>query len=99
MTIRRRKVSVTLSEDLVSRIDRHAGKRETRSGVMERWLRRAAFLATKEEIEEATIAYYESLTGEERAEDEALSRSLSRAARRLQVDGPVRSRSRGRRRR
>jgi metal-responsive CopG/Arc/MetJ family transcriptional regulator len=89
MTAAKLKVSLTLSADLVAHVDRDAERRhETRSGVVEQWLRRAASSSAEKEIEEATAAYYMSLRGDERAEDEALSRALSSVARRLTYDEP-----------
>lgn len=75
------KVSVTLSRDLLDRIDREAEAAGNRSSVIEAWLRRAAADATRREIDEATERYYERV-----ADDERLSRGLSRAARKLRVD-------------
>jgi hypothetical protein len=65
-------------------VDRDARRRkDTRSRVVERWLRRAANANVENEIEEATVAYYRSLRGEERVEDGVMSRGLSAAARRV----------------
>jgi hypothetical protein len=81
------KVSLTLSADLVALVDRDARRlNDTRSGVVEQWLRRAASASTVQEIQDATVAYYRSLRGEERAEDEELSRALSSSARRVSYD-------------
>lgn len=81
------KVSLTLDADLVALVDRDARRRgATRSGVVERWLRRAAVAGAKEELEESTAAYYRSLLAEDREEDEALARASSAAARRLTID-------------
>ena len=81
------KLSITLSRDLVGRIDRlAAGKGATRSAVVERWLRQAERLESQQDIERATIDYYQSLDQEARAEDEALARALSRGARRIRID-------------
>jgi metal-responsive CopG/Arc/MetJ family transcriptional regulator len=81
------KVSLTLSADLVALVDRDARRRnDTRSGVIEQWLRRAANTKTAAEIDAATAAYYRSLRGEERDEEEALSKALSGAARRVSYD-------------
>jgi ribbon-helix-helix CopG family protein len=86
-TVPKLKVSLTLSSDLVALVDRDARRlRDTRSSVVEQWLRRAANTSTEREIAEATIAYYRSLRDEERAEEEALSRALSRVARRVPRD-------------
>jgi hypothetical protein len=81
------KVSLTLSADLVALVDRHARRGDgSRSGVIEQWLRRAANASVEQEIDDATATYYRSLHGEDRAEDESLSRSLSGAARRVAYD-------------
>jgi metal-responsive CopG/Arc/MetJ family transcriptional regulator len=78
-------VTVTLPVDLVARIDREA-RQGSRSGVIEKWLREAARRRVERSIEEATTAYYESLTAEDRAEDQSLARALGSAARRLEID-------------
>jgi hypothetical protein len=81
------KVSVTLSADLLALVDRDARRGNgTRSGVIEQWLRRAASSNIEHEIDHATATYYRSLRGEDRTEDESLSRSLSDAARRVVLD-------------
>ena len=87
---RRLKISVTLPADLVAAVDSEASLRANgnRSVVMERWLRRASRLRAQQALEEATIDYYECLSAEERVDDEKLSRALSRAARRLDIDEP-----------
>jgi len=83
----KQKVSLTISADLLALVDRDARARgDTRSGVVEAWLRRAASASVEQEIEEATAAYYRSLRPEERSEEEQLSRGLSRAARRVAHD-------------
>lgn len=92
---RKLKVSITLSADLVALVDRDAHRtHDTRSGVVEQWLRRAATATAEKDLEEATAAYYLSLRGDERSEDEALSRALSTAARRLSYDDAPRPRRR-----
>jgi metal-responsive CopG/Arc/MetJ family transcriptional regulator len=86
------KVSLTLSADLMSLIDRDVRqRRSTRSGVIEDWLRRAAHAAAEREVEHATAAYYLSLLEGERVEDEALARGLSAAARRVSHGGAMRA--------
>jgi hypothetical protein len=81
------KVSLTLSADVVALVDRDARHHKgTRSGIVEQWLRRAASRNVEQEIEHATVAYYRSLRADERAEDAAMSRALSAAARRLSYD-------------
>jgi hypothetical protein len=84
------KVSLSLSADVVALVDRTARQgNDTRSGVIERWLRRAATATVEQEIAEATAAYYRSLRDDELADEEALSRGLSKAARRISYDGPA----------
>jgi metal-responsive CopG/Arc/MetJ family transcriptional regulator len=81
------KVSLTLSADLVALVDRHARRGDgSRSGVVEQWLRRAATASAEQEIDAATASYYRSLRGEDHTKDEALSRTLSNAARRVAYD-------------
>lgn len=98
MTAAKLKVSLTLSADVLALVDRDAERRnDTRSGVVEQWLRRAANASVEQEIAEATAAYYGSLRSEERIEDASLSRALSDAARRVSYDdrpGPLRRRGR-----
>jgi hypothetical protein len=81
------KVSLTLSADLVALVDRHARRGDgSRSGVVEKWLRRAESASVQHEIEDATASYYRSLRGEDDAGSEPLSRALSDAAGRLAYD-------------
>jgi metal-responsive CopG/Arc/MetJ family transcriptional regulator len=88
MTARKLKVSLTLSADLLELVDRRAHSRgETRSGVVEEWLRRAAAESVAQEIDDATAAYYLALRGDELAEEEHIARAISRAARRVDYDG------------
>lgn len=92
MQATRVKISVSLPSDLVDRIDRAArSEARSRSRVLEGWLRATARERTAQELERATIAYYESLTPEDRREAKAMSAASSRAARRLRVDDPPRS--------
>jgi hypothetical protein len=81
------KVSLTLSADVLALVDRDARRhKDTRSGVIERWLRRAAQGNVERDIERATAAYYASLRDNERTEEAALSKALSAAARRVTYD-------------
>jgi metal-responsive CopG/Arc/MetJ family transcriptional regulator len=81
------KISITLSSDLLSRIDEAAHRaRESRSAVIENWLRRAARTRATEMLREQTIEYYDSITPEERAEDEAVARATAEHARRIRYD-------------
>jgi hypothetical protein len=97
MPLPKRKVSLTLSADVLVLVDRDARRRnDTRSGVIEHWLRLAANAALADEVEEATAAYYLALRGDERAADEKLSQALSSASRRVSYDDVVRPRRRRR---
>lgn len=88
MKERKAKVSVTLSREILERVDQQAKReRGTRSSIMESWLAQAARRQAERDLEADTIAYYESLTAEERTEDDTLSRALTAAARRLDIDG------------
>ncbi|MBI5481047.1 MAG: ribbon-helix-helix protein, CopG family [Deltaproteobacteria bacterium] len=73
------KISITLARDLLEVIDRRvaAGAGRSRSAVIEAWLRRAAHRDAEAILARETIAYYESRTAEERAEDETWSRLSS----------------------
>lgn len=83
------KVSLTLSQDLVALIDRDARRTDsTRSGVVEDWLRSTASRAAEKSIDDATAAYYASLRGEARVEDNAISTAMSRAATDVVYDAP-----------
>jgi metal-responsive CopG/Arc/MetJ family transcriptional regulator len=81
------KISISLSRELLARIDRAArAEARPRSRVLEDWLRTTARENAARDLEEATIAYYESLTAEDRRESAAMAAASSRAARRLAVD-------------
>lgn len=93
------KISVSLPRDLVARIDQVArAEARSRSGVLEGWLRASARERADRDLEAATIAYYESLTPEDRREEDAIGSASSRAARRLRIDDVARPRSPRRRR-
>ena len=98
MSTPRVKISVSLPRDLVARIDRAArAEARSRSRVLEGWLRASSRERAARELEAATIAYYESLTPEDRREEEAIASASSTAARRLTVDGVTASGSRRKR--
>jgi hypothetical protein len=85
------KVSLTLAADVVDTIDRDARRTgQTRSGLAEQWLRYGASRAAERAIDDATAAYYASLSPEAREEDEAIARATSREATRVQFDAPPR---------
>ena len=94
------KISISLSRDLVARIDRAArAQARPRSRVLEDWLRTTARENAARDVEDATVAYYEGLTPDDRREDGAMATASSRAARRLPVDGAATARPRKRRKR
>ncbi|GAC1354270.1 MAG: hypothetical protein NVSMB47_07520 [Polyangiales bacterium] len=87
MTAPKRKVSLSLSADLLALVDHDARLRnDTRSGIVEQWLRRASIANAASEIDDATAEYYWSLRGAPRAEAEAIGRGASKAARRVSYD-------------
>ena len=69
---RKAKVSVTISMDLLSKIDKEAAciANGTRSGVIESWLRQVSCKKASDDLESATIAYYDSLSESEISEDD-----------------------------
>jgi metal-responsive CopG/Arc/MetJ family transcriptional regulator len=92
------KISVSLPRDLVARIDSAArSQARSRSSVLEGWLRASARERASRELEAATIAYYESLTPEDRHEDEAMASASARAARHVRIDDAPGAASRRRR--
>lgn len=94
------KISVSLPRDLVARIDSAArSEARSRSRVLEGWLLASAREKAARELEAATVSYYESLTPDERREEQAIGSASSRAARGLSVDDAPASASRRRRRR
>jgi metal-responsive CopG/Arc/MetJ family transcriptional regulator len=94
------KISVSLPRDVVASIDRAARtEARSRSRVLEGWLRAIARERAARELEAATIAYYESLTPEDRQEDATMAAAAGAAARRLAIDDIPESGSRRRRRR
>jgi metal-responsive CopG/Arc/MetJ family transcriptional regulator len=97
---RKLKISVSLPADLVAAVDRRARSipGDTRSGVVERWLRRGVREQAEADLRDEVIRYYTSRSEKESEQDQELSRALSRAARRIDIDGapprPIRKRSR-----
>jgi len=81
------KISVSLPGELVALIDRTArSEARSRSRVLEGWLCATTLENTARELEAATIAYYDSLTSEDRREEKAIATASSAAARRLRID-------------
>ena len=91
------KVSVSIAADLVKLIDRQVERRGgSRSSVMEDWLRRAARDQAHRDFDAEIDAYYETLTPDQRAEDQEWEGFGAAAAKKPAEAGP-RARGRGRR--
>jgi predicted transcriptional regulator len=85
---RKIKLSVSLSPDLVGRIDRRAKASQTsRSAVVEDWLKEASCRASERQLVIDVESYYSSRSSAERSEDEAIGAASGRIARTLEVDG------------
>jgi metal-responsive CopG/Arc/MetJ family transcriptional regulator len=85
---RKVKISVSLDPGVLAAVDRLAAReRTTRSAVMEHWLRRASHQADLLRLEDETAAYYESLSTQEKDDDESWATTATNAARKLDVDG------------
>ena len=81
---RKVKLSISLSADVLAAVDREARKRsEPRSAVIEGWLRTAARESAEASLASEVIAYYNTLTAEERREDAQVSAALTAAAKRV----------------
>jgi metal-responsive CopG/Arc/MetJ family transcriptional regulator len=94
------KISVSLPSDLVARLDQAArSEARARNRVLKTWLRTAARGEAARDVEAGTIAYYQSLTAEERREEQAMASAFSAAARRSRVDDSGRPGPRRKRRR
>jgi len=92
---RKVKVSLTIAYDLLRLVDRTASRAgETRSGVVDKWLRGAARAAIERDLDEATARYYDELSTVDRREDRAIASAAAAAARGLAIDEPVRRRRR-----
>ena len=93
------KVSVSLSSEVIGRIDERAKRtRSTRSAVMEEWLQAGERLAAEGALVAEVEAYYRSQSAEEGAEADAIAAASSRAARALDIDEKLsKPPSRGRR--
>ena len=84
----RTKLSITLAPDVIEAVDRAIARQvaSSRSAVIEKWLRRACRIDAEARLRESTIAYYESLSEAEHAQDGAISKATAKAARRLRID-------------
>jgi metal-responsive CopG/Arc/MetJ family transcriptional regulator len=79
--MRRARVTVTLSPDVLSKVDRAARSRPggSRSSVIEAWLRRAAEGEAQGALDQAIARYYDGVTAEEHAESKAWARFGTRS--------------------
>jgi len=79
------KVTVTLSRDLVRKLDEllNAPEASSRSQLVEEALRRWLYDEAKEELERQTEEYYHSLSGAERKEDRQWSKVATHSAKHL----------------
>jgi metal-responsive CopG/Arc/MetJ family transcriptional regulator len=79
------KVTVTLSLDLVRRLDQllDAPEAASRSQLIEEALRRWLYDQAKEELERQTEEYYHSLSAAERNEDQQWSKVTAHSAKHL----------------
>lgn len=91
----RTRVTVSLPADLVDLIDRTSRElKETRSALVEEWLRQGASSRAQCALEAEITDYYSRQSAIERADDVAIARAAGRAAARLTLDEPQRRRSR-----
>jgi len=86
-TLRKAKLTVTISGDVVNEIDGIAKEKGTpRSQVMEEMLRDWLMKSKKREIEKDIEAYYLSLTEKEKKEDKKWTRIAAESAKRTWDD-------------
>src|SRR5579872_5335433 len=84
----RKHVSVSLPGELLEAIDSAARElRETRSALMEEWLRLGARARRQDTLDDEVEAYYRERTESERREDEELAKASAGFARALDYDG------------
>ena len=80
MTASKKKITISISEDLLGAIDDEAAATETaRSALMEKWLYRSLHARKKEDLHAQTRRYYKERTPDERLEDEDWSAFSSAA--------------------
>ena len=85
--LRKAKLTVTISNDLVNEIDEIAkGKGEPRSQVMEEMLRDSLQASRKRAVEKDIEAYYLSLTEKEKEEDREWTQIAAESAKRTWDD-------------
>ena len=84
---RKVKISVSIDPSLLGAVDRYAARvGVTRSAAMERWLSQVSRQENLNRLEDETAAYYQALTGAERADDRAWAAAASSKAGRLRID-------------
>ena len=85
--LRKAKLTVTISTDLVNEIDEIAkGKKAPRSQVMEEMLRDSLQASRKRAVEKDIEAYYLSLTEQEKEEDREWTQIAAESAKRTWDD-------------
>lgn len=79
-SVRKVRVSVSLSKDLLKRVDREVARsgRSSRSSVVEAWLETGRLRADEERLRLETIAYYANLDDADREDDDAWSQFATR---------------------
>ena len=86
-TLRKTKLTVTISGDVVNEIDEIAkGKRTPRSQIMEEMLRDSLMKSKKRAIESEIEAYYLSLSEKEKKEDREWTKIAAKSAKRTWND-------------
>ena len=86
-TLRKTKLTVTISGDVVNEIDEIAREKRTpRSQVMEELLRDSLLKSKKREIEKSIEAYYLSLSEKEKKEDRDWTKIAAESAERTWND-------------
>ncbi len=86
-TLRKAKLTVTISGDVVNKIDEIAKEKGTpRSQVMEDMLRDSLLKSKKRAIEKDIEAYYLSLTEKEKKEDREWAKTAAESAKRTWDD-------------
>jgi len=86
-TLRKAKLTVTISDDVVNKIDEIAKEKGTpRSQVMEDMLRDSLLKSKKRAIEKDIEAYYLSLTEKEKKEDGEWTKIAAESAKRTWDD-------------
>ncbi len=86
-TLRKTKMTITISGDVASEIDKIARKKKSpRSQVMEEMLRDGLLKSKKRAIEKEIEAYYLSLTEKEKKEDKDWAKIAAESAKRAWDD-------------